>query len=45
MLPSIRQISDAISDAIEDLFVMEDRHNFGADYDRTLMRWYNPLLS
>ena len=37
MLPSIRQISKAI----EGLFVMEDWHNFGADYDKTLMAWYN----
>jgi cyclopropane-fatty-acyl-phospholipid synthase len=35
MLPSIAQIGKAI----EDLFVMEDWHNFGADYDRTLMEW------
>jgi cyclopropane-fatty-acyl-phospholipid synthase len=36
MLPSIAQIGDSI----EDLFVMEDLHNFGADYDRTLMEWF-----
>ena len=35
MLPSIRQIGAAT----EDLFVMEDWHNFGAHYDTTLMRW------
>src|SRR5690554_2901172 len=35
MLPSIAQIGRAI----EGLFVMEDWHNFGADYDRTLMAW------
>lgn len=35
MLPSIAQIGQAI----EGLFVMEDWHNFGADYDRTLMAW------
>lgn len=35
MLPSIRQIGAAI----ENLFVMEDWHNFGADYDKTLMAW------
>ncbi|MDP1689375.1 MAG: cyclopropane fatty acyl phospholipid synthase, partial [bacterium] len=33
MLPSIKQISKSI----EELFVMEDWHNFGADYDTTLM--------
>ncbi len=36
MLPSVPQISQAI----ENLFVMEDLHNFGADYDKTLMAWY-----
>jgi cyclopropane-fatty-acyl-phospholipid synthase len=28
-----------ITRAVEDLFVMEDWHNFGADYDRTLVAW------
>ena len=36
-LPSIQQISRSI----EGLFVMEDWHNFGPDYDKTLMAWYN----
>jgi cyclopropane-fatty-acyl-phospholipid synthase len=36
MLPSITQIGRSI----EGLFVMEDWHNFGPDYDRTLMAWY-----
>ncbi len=36
-LPSIAQIGTAI----EKLFVMEDWHNFGSDYDKTLMSWYN----
>jgi len=35
-LPSIGQIGDAM----DGLFVVEDLHNFGADYDRTLMAWY-----
>jgi cyclopropane-fatty-acyl-phospholipid synthase len=35
MLPSIRQIGAAS----ERLFVMEDWHNFGAYYDRTLCAW------
>ncbi|MEK7108808.1 MAG: cyclopropane fatty acyl phospholipid synthase [Patescibacteria group bacterium] len=26
--------------SIERLFIMEDWHNFGADYDRTLMQWW-----
>ena len=36
MLPSVAQIGKAI----EGLFVMEDWHNFGADYDKTLMAWF-----
>jgi len=36
MLPSVAQISKAM----EGLFVMEDWHNFGPDYDKTLMVWY-----
>lgn len=36
MLPSAKQIAAAI----ERVFVLEDWHNFGADYDRTLMCWY-----
>lgn len=35
-LPSIAQIGKAL----EGLFVMEDWHNFGADYDKTLMAWH-----
>ena len=35
MLPSARQVADAS----EGLFVMEDWHNFGPDYDRTLQAW------
>jgi len=35
-LPSIGQIGDAA----DNLFVVEDLHNFGADYDRTLMAWH-----
>lgn len=36
MLPSIAQIGKAI----EKIFIMEDWHNFGADYDKTLMAWF-----
>lgn len=36
MLPSAQQIGAAV----ERLFVMEDVHNFGADYDPTLMAWH-----
>jgi len=36
MLPSVAQLGKAI----EPYFVMEDWHNFGPDYDKTLMQWY-----
>ena len=36
MLPSSKQITAAF----EGEFVLEDWHNFGADYDRTLMHWF-----
>jgi cyclopropane-fatty-acyl-phospholipid synthase len=35
-VPSLGQIGDAI----DGLFIAEDMHNFGADYDRTLMAWH-----
>ncbi|MDU6411771.1 MAG: cyclopropane fatty acyl phospholipid synthase [Yersiniaceae bacterium] len=40
-LPSVKHIAQAS----EGLFVMEDWHNFGADYDRTLMAWYERFLA
>jgi len=36
MLPSVKQLGEAM----ENLFVMEDWHNFGPDYDKTLVAWY-----
>lgn len=36
MLPSIAQLGKAI----EGLFLIEDLHNFGAHYDKTLMAWF-----
>ncbi len=36
LVPSLAQLSQAM----EGLFVIEDVHNFGPDYDRTLMAWY-----
>ena len=36
MLPSIAQLGKAM----EGLFVMEDWHNFGPDYESTLMAWH-----
>lgn len=35
-LPSLEQIGRAV----RDVFVIEDVHNFGTDYDRTLCAWY-----
>lgn len=40
-LPSIKQIAHAS----EKHFVMEDWHNFGADYDTTLLAWYAHFLA
>lgn len=37
ILPSVKQIAGAV----EHLFVIEDLHNFGSDYDKTLMAWYH----
>jgi len=37
MLPTTAQLGKAI----ENLFIMEDWHSFGQDYDRTLMAWYD----
>ena len=39
VLPSTRQIANAI----EGLFVVEDWHNLGIDYDRTLLAWHDNL--
>jgi cyclopropane-fatty-acyl-phospholipid synthase len=36
VIPSAQQISSSF----EGYFVLEDWHNFGHDYDRTLMAWY-----
>ena len=36
MLPSIKQIAEAS----ENILILEDWHNFGTDYDRTLMAWH-----
>jgi cyclopropane-fatty-acyl-phospholipid synthase len=36
VIPSVKQIGEAT----ERLLVMEDWHNFGPDYDRTLMAWH-----
>ncbi|QCR36284.1 cyclopropane fatty acyl phospholipid synthase [Nissabacter sp. SGAir0207] len=39
-LPSVKHIAQAS----EGQFVMEDWHNFGADYDRTLMAWHERFI-
>jgi cyclopropane-fatty-acyl-phospholipid synthase len=36
MIPSIKQLATSF----EGLFVVEDWQNYGADYDRTLMAWF-----
>lgn len=36
MLPSVRQLSIAM----EELFIVEDWHSFGTDYDTTLLHWF-----
>ncbi len=40
-LPSVRQIATTS----ETRFVMEDWHNFGSDYDKTLMAWHDRFLA
>lgn len=41
LIPSSKQITEAA----EGLLVMEDWHNFGTDYDKTLMSWYDNFTS
>lgn len=41
MIPSIAQLGKAV----ERIFIIEDLHNFGEDYDKTLMAWYNNFNS
>jgi cyclopropane-fatty-acyl-phospholipid synthase len=41
MLPSVSQLSTAF----EDHFVMEDWHNFGIDYEKTLLAWYDNFVN
>jgi len=37
LIPSVKQIGKSV----ENLMVIEDWHNFGTDYDKTLMHWFN----
>jgi len=41
LTPSLLQIAKSS----EKYFVMEDWHNFGADYDKTLMQWYHNFIN
>jgi cyclopropane-fatty-acyl-phospholipid synthase len=47
ILPTLAEVGKSI----ENIFVIEDVHNFGADYDKTLMAWHTnfekawPMLS
>lgn len=41
VIPSSQQISSAF----EGSFVLEDWHNFGHDYDKTLMAWYDNFIN
>jgi cyclopropane-fatty-acyl-phospholipid synthase len=41
VLPSVAQIGATI----EDLFIVEDWHNFGPDYDKTLLAWNQKFQS
>jgi len=36
MLPSVKQLAGAA----EKFFILEDLHNFGVDYDKTLLAWH-----
>lgn len=40
MLPSVKQIAAQS----EGVLVLEDWHNFGVDYDNTLMAWYDNFV-
>lgn len=40
ILPSLQLLTRAV----EGLFVVEDLHNFGAYYDKTLMEWHNNFI-
>lgn len=40
MLPSVKQLSENM----ENLFVIEDLHNFGVDYDKTLLAWHKNFV-
>tara|TARA_Y100000310_G_scaffold127024_1_gene126028 strand:+ start:1786 stop:2913 length:1128 start_codon:yes stop_codon:yes gene_type:complete len=41
VIPSVKQIAESA----EGCFILEDWHNFGTDYDKTLMAWYKNFKS
>ncbi len=41
ILPTIAQVAHGA----HDLFVLEDLHNFGVDYDKTLMAWHHNFIN
>jgi cyclopropane-fatty-acyl-phospholipid synthase len=41
MLPSVMQLAQAS----EGIFIMEDWHNFGTDYDKTLLAWHQNFVN
>lgn len=41
LLPTLKQITEAT----EKLLIIEDVHNFGSDYDKTLMSWYSNFIT
>jgi len=41
VLPSKRQLCQSL----EGIFILEDWHNFGVDYDTTLMAWFRNFAS
>jgi cyclopropane-fatty-acyl-phospholipid synthase len=41
MEPSLAQIGKAV----ENLFIVEDLHNFGAEYDKTLLAWHANFMA
>lgn len=41
ILPSLKMLGEAM----ERQFILEDFHNFGADYDKTLMAWHENFIS
>ena len=45
VLPTLTQISEAVEGVAGNPWVIEDVHNFGSDYDRTLKCWYQNFMA